>query len=97
MIKIILAAALALGLAGCQTIAKDKQGHIIGSIGITIVLGATDLTVEQQMAICLAIGLGKEIKDHINYGGFSGQDMAANAFGCAAGVLINQIIEGDKK
>lgn len=43
-------------------------------------------------ASCMAVGLAKEIKDEVSYGGFSTSDLGYDALGCVTGVVMTRYL-----
>lgn len=76
----------------------DKKFHMAGSAVsagvINSFLGATDLSRKERIAwaagITLGLGLAKELKDEHDYGGFSTDDLIADAIGTVAGICISE-------
>ncbi|WP_137297248.1 hypothetical protein [Psychromonas sp. SP041] len=64
----------------------DKQLHFVASAGIG---AASEIYFDdnsKSLALCGAAGIGKEVYDEITYGGFSAEDLVADAVGCLVGV-----------
>jgi len=70
----------------------DKQLHVKASIGAAsffyMINTYSGRSHWETAAECMAVGIGKEIYDEISYGGFDTRDLAADAVGCAIGVLL---------
>lgn len=75
------------------SIEDDKKDHLIVSYAIG--LGSTYYFDDPIIGFssCLAVGLGKEIYDQIDYNGFDEKDLAYDAIGCFLGTLT---VEGLK-
>ncbi len=73
-----------------SAVERDKQLHL----GVSAVVGATTQyhTADWKtgMIVCTTVGLLKEVKDEIVYGGFDTKDLAYDVVGCTAGVLIGE-------
>ncbi len=87
MNKLLLIGLVTLPLS-VQAVEKDKQFHL----GVSAVLGAglqyhTDDWVT-SMTACSLVGLGKEIYDEYDYGGFDTEDLAYDVVGCGLGVVV---------
>ncbi|CAH9017303.1 conserved hypothetical protein [Vibrio phage 150E35-1] len=67
-------------------IERDKVLHVSASV----LIGATsEIYFEdayKSTALCMGVGLAKELYDEYDYGGFDTQDLVADAIGCAIGV-----------
>lgn len=64
----------------------DKAKHMTGSavIGGLAQYAFDDTTA--AMATCMGVGLGKELYDQYDYGGFDAKDLVADGLGCAIGI-----------
>lgn len=69
---------------------EDKIKHFAISAGIGFTATGLYESNEKAMAACLSIGLAKEIYDHVDYGGFSGDDLVMDSLGCTLGVITSE-------
>ncbi len=66
----------------------DKQLHILASGWVVSEL-SDNLQEPQAFSWCMGIGVAKELYDEWNYGGFSPEDLVADAIGCGLGIVLN--------
>ncbi|MCY9861313.1 hypothetical protein OTK49_02130 [Vibrio coralliirubri] len=66
---------------------NDKIMHLTASSAIGFAANGYFDNHQDALVTCLSVGLAKEIYDEIDYGGFSGQDLVADAIGCGLGVV----------
>ncbi len=71
---------------------EDKKLHFKYSAGIGAASQLVTGNTYTSLAVCGGVGLAKEIYDEIDYGGFSKNDMLANAIGCVVGVYGIKVV-----
>ncbi len=89
VISLLLVAALTFPVSA---LAPDKEKHLNVSAAIA---GISQLTFEDwrvSLTLCGAAGLSKEVYDEFSYGGFDKKDLAADAVGCAVGLLVGDTL-----
>lgn len=65
----------------------DKIMHFTASSAIGFAVNGYFEDHQTALAACVTVGLAKELYDQVDYGGFSGQDLVADALGCGLGVV----------
>ncbi|MGI2025757.1 hypothetical protein [Endozoicomonas acroporae] len=70
----------------CYGLQDDKLAHTAFSAAISS--GWYEITESKTsaLAVCMAVGVAKEVADEIRYGGFSNPDLLADGLGCLIGV-----------
>lgn len=92
--KFLMAVILMLTATNCfAEIRDDHKKHLGVSYGLGIVSTYYFEKPLYGFSSCLAVGLGKEIYDEIDYNGFDGEDLAYDALGCALGTLTVKGLE----
>ncbi|BAV80936.1 hypothetical protein [Vibrio phage RYC] len=74
----------------CIALEEDKQKHIAVS---TVISSGVQYTYDDwklSMASCMAVGLGKELYDEYDYGGFDEKDLVADLAGCTLGTFVTK-------
>lgn len=90
MIKIMTLFLISILSINANALENDKEKHLIAS---TIIGGASEYIFDDykySLSLCATIGLGKELYDEYDYGGFSSKDLAYDLLGCGLGVIIGQ-------
>ena len=65
---------------------RDKKLHFGFSAAIGAVAQGYTENVYYSTAICMGVGVSKELHDEYSYGGFDTKDLVADAIGCAVGI-----------
>jgi len=86
MIKLIMSAALALGLTTPALARTGDKEHVFVSIIVSNFIYKSGATKEQAIKLCLAGGAFKEGLDAFGFGAVELIDMASNTIGCSLGV-----------
>lgn len=67
---------------------NDKVLHFLAGMTISLLIGFLFWNPVIGFTIASALGLAKEVKDEVTYGGFDAVDLLATAFGGFTGALI---------
>lgn len=92
MCRLLLALLLLCSTQALAAPEYDKRMHIAASATIAaslyVVVERKNKSHWYTFGGCMAVGVAKEVYDELDYGGFSGGDLAADAVGCLAGILF---------
>lgn len=89
----IIALALLMFSASSQALdltENDKKKHLAASAIISAVTYGITENLYTSYGVCIGTGLAKELYDEVDYGGFSWEDMAADAIGCGLGIGLGK-------
>ncbi|MFC3023714.1 hypothetical protein ACFODT_07745 [Vibrio zhugei] len=71
---------------------RDDAQHT----GASFVIGAASEVYFNNLlysnASCMAVGVAKEVRDEISYGGFSNSDLGYDLVGCVSGTLLSRFV-----
>ncbi|AUR91958.1 hypothetical protein NVP1167O_62 [Vibrio phage 1.167.O._10N.261.51.F2] len=77
-----------LAVTEASAIEQDKLLHF----GVSSAIGGVTMYHTEDWGVsvgaCMAVGLGKELYDEYDYGGFDAEDLAYDALGCISGVML---------
>ncbi|HHJ3076532.1 TPA: hypothetical protein ACPVZG_000322 [Vibrio parahaemolyticus] len=90
--KGVIAALVGFICIGASAMDEDKVKHLATSSVIGFTANGIFQDYETALASCVAIGVAKEVYDQIDYRGFSGSDLAADALGCGIGVISSEFL-----
>lgn len=90
--KVAITSLIGLICVGASAMDEDKMKHLATSTVIGFTANGIFQTYEAALASCIAIGVAKEVYDQIDYRGFSGSDLAADALGCGIGVVSSEFL-----
>lgn len=83
--------AILLSPTASAELEKDKVLHFGVSFGAGKILNQRVFDdYRYSLATCFALGVGKELYDEIDYGGFDEKDLLADALGCGFGVWVDE-------
>jgi len=92
MKKLLIAIALLTSM-NASALEKDKQMHIGASAAIGVTSQYYFDSYAKSALTCMSVGVAKELYDEVDYGGFSKEDLLADAVGCAIGISGMKIIQ----
>ncbi|WP_199438431.1 hypothetical protein [Vibrio owensii] len=73
-------------------VSKDKYLHFGVSSAVSVMAYEYTGHGSGAFAACMLVGVSKEVYDHIDYGRFDVADVAADGFGCAAGIALSHYV-----
>ena len=82
--------ALSLAFLSSFTANSEPVDDRILHTGVSIIIGSGTIVATGSRpiaySVCAVAGLGKEVYDEVDYGGFSAKDLAFDALGCVIGI-----------